>query len=259
MIKLKDKSCLTKKVISKNKGGYPALVFPLVFLTTISFFAGLLSLKKIFYFSSGEGQNYVFRLSYSSTSFGMLFFGLFAILGSILFYFSYLEKKRSQNINFSLKKEVKDITTKVYNVCDGGSKLIKSDIVSAVDDPKKRQLLKFAGIAFLGFIVPTLFKMNKTEAAYFGSVPGSGVLALKDSTGAKIDPAIKSPTDGYKISEMEDATTSYFGYVNKDGAWYIMKDDGSGAFRYVKGSSDFAAQWALRSTTLSYDTFDNVF
>ena len=84
-------------------------------------------------------------------------------------------------------------------------------------------------------------------------------MRVKDSSGNLIDPAEKSPTDGYEVSEIDDSTTdTYYGFVHKDGSWYITKEASGGAFRYVRGSSDFSTAWTARATQ-SYDYYDNVF
>lgn len=65
------------------------------------------------------------------------------------------------------------------------------------------------------------------------------------------------PTAAYAPSDIEESTTSYFGFVNSAGGWYIMKVD-SGAYRYIKGDSDYTTNWTGRAG-LSYDYFYNVF
>lgn len=125
-------------------------------------------------------------------------------------------------------------------------------------DPNRRLFLKLIGSAGISLFLMTIFT-KRTEAAFFGSVPGPGTVSLKDSAGNKIDPAEKQPTDGYKITEIDDASSpAYYGFVEKGGAWYIQREDSSGAYRYAKGSSAFSTGWTGRAA-LSYDYFDNVF
>lgn len=125
-------------------------------------------------------------------------------------------------------------------------------------DLDRRVFLKIIGSAGAGLFFLSIFT-KKSHAAFFGSVPGPGTIAIKDSAGDVIDPAIKTPTDGYKISEIDDASSpSYYGFVDKTGAWFIMKEDSSGAYRYVKGDSGFSTNWPLRGG-LSYGYFDAIF
>lgn len=58
----------------------------------------------------------------------------------------------------------------------------------------------------------------------------------------------------YRISDIDDP---YYGYLDKDGNWYIMKMDGISA-RYSRGDSDYATNWANR-LSLTYDYFDAIF
>ena len=135
-------------------------------------------------------------------------------------------------------------------------------------DLDRRMFLKLIGSAGISVFMLALFT-KKSHAAFFGSVPGPGTVALKDSTGAQIDPAIKQPTDGYKINQLDDtssSTYSYFGYTNKDGDWFIMRETISGVnvgdYRYYKkkvGDGNFATEWPNRATLSPYDYFDVIF
>lgn len=125
-------------------------------------------------------------------------------------------------------------------------------------DPQRRAFLKIIGSAGTSLFLLSIFT-KRAQAAFFGSVPGPGTVALKDTLGVQIDPAEKRPTDGYNVTEIDDSSSPiYYGYVNKDGAWFIMKEDSSGAYRYAKGSSNFSTNWTNRAS-LSYDYFDAVF
>lgn len=135
-----------------------------------------------------------------------------------------------------------------------------------VVDADRRVFLKLIGSAGLSVFMFALFT-KKAQAAFFGSVPGPGVVALKDTAGVKIDPAQHHPTAGYKISRLDDtssATYAYFGFVNKTGNWYLQREQLTGAdtgqYLYSKGDSNFATAWTNRaSPTPAYDTFDNTF
>ena len=124
-------------------------------------------------------------------------------------------------------------------------------------DFDRRMFLKLIGSAGISVFMLALFT-KKSHAAFFGSVPGPGTVALKDSTGAQIDPAIKHPTDGYKINQLDDSSPAYYGFTEKGGAWFIMKEDSSGNYRYTKGSSGFSTNWTNRAS-LTYDYYDVVF
>jgi len=113
-------------------------------------------------------------------------------------------------------------------------------------DTDRRMFLKLIGSAGLSIFLLAIFT-RKAHGAFFGSVPGPGTVALKDTTGTQIDPARHHPTEGYKISRLDDSSPAYYGFTNKDGAWFIMKEDSSGNYTYATGSSGFTASWAVRN------------
>lgn len=124
------------------------------------------------------------------------------------------------------------------------AKLIKEESSGKKIDIDRRAFLKLissAGVSI--FLLSILTK--KAHGAFFGSVPGPGTISLKDSSGNVIDPAIKGPTDGYKISRLDDSAPAYYGFTNKDGAWFIMKEAADGSYTYAVGSSDFSGNWAV--------------
>ncbi len=143
------------------------------------------------------------------------------------------------------KKETKEKATKETPI-----KLPRIDL-------DKRQFLKLIGSAGLSLFLFSIFA-KKAEAAFFGSVPGPGTVAIKDTSGNLIDPAIKTPTDGYKITQLDDSSPAYYGFLEKNGAWFIMKEDSSGNYRYTKGSSSFSTNWTDRAS-LTYNYFDVIF
>lgn len=125
-------------------------------------------------------------------------------------------------------------------------------------DFDRRMFLKLIGSAGLSVFFFSIFT-KRAEAAFFGSVPGPGTVSLKDTTGAKIDPAVKQPTDGYKITEIDDASSpAYYGFVHKTGAWFIQREESSGAYRYTKGGTDFSTNWTGRAG-LTYNYFHIIF
>jgi len=126
-------------------------------------------------------------------------------------------------------------------------------------DLDRRKFLKILGATGASVFLLSLLNPKQAGAAFFGSVPGPGTVSLKDASGTKINPAEKHPTDGYKISQLDSATyPHYYGYVNQSGAWYIMKEDDLGNYRYTKGTTGFSANWTLRAD-LTYDYFNTIF
>jgi len=162
--------------------------------------------------------------------------------------------KRSHAITLPKEVEVAPAVEKVVKL-----ERVKED--PAKVDRDRRAFIKLIGTAGTTIFLFSVFGIKKAEAAFFGSVPGPGTVSVKDIAGNKIDPAEKHPTDGYKITQLDDSTPAYYGFVNKSGAWFIQKEDSSGNYRYTKGSSDFtnATTGWPNHTNLSYDYFDNVF
>ncbi|HAV15356.1 MAG TPA: hypothetical protein DCX25_03425 [Candidatus Pacebacteria bacterium] len=126
-------------------------------------------------------------------------------------------------------------------------------------DIDRRLFLKMIGSAGLGLFFVSIFT-EKTHAAFFGSLPGTSGIQVKNKLGEKIDPAEKYPTDGYTITEIDDATyPAYYGFLHTSGGWYITKEASDGSYRYAKGASAFSTSWALRNTTVTYGYYDAVF
>jgi hypothetical protein len=126
-------------------------------------------------------------------------------------------------------------------------------------DANRRMFLKLIGSAGLGVFMLSIFT-KKAEAAFFGSVPGPGTVSIKNTAGVKIDPAEKHPTDGYKIAQLDDSVPAYYGFTDKNGAWFIMREEANGSYRYTKGSSNFSTGWGLRNTDqLTYDYYEEIF
>jgi hypothetical protein len=66
------------------------------------------------------------------------------------------------------------------------------------------------------------------------------------------------PLAQYAISDIDEATsTKYYGYLNEDGGWYIMKEV-DGAYTYVKGNSAYTTAWTGRASQ-TYGNFDAIF
>lgn len=135
-----------------------------------------------------------------------------------------------------------------------------------VIDADRRVFLKLIGSAGISVFMLALFT-KKAQAAFFGSVPGPGVVALKDTAGNKIDPALHHPTAGFKIAQLDDTSSStyaYYGFVNKTGAWYLQRETltgvDTGQYLYSTGPSAFSTAWTNRaSPTPAYATFDSTF
>ncbi len=133
-----------------------------------------------------------------------------------------------------------------------------------IADIDKRVFLKLIGATGLSLFLFSIIS-RKTEGLFFRGIQSpatsaaSGRLALEDLAGNKVNPAQNQPTDGYGIAEIDDSLVAFYGFTNKNGAWYIMREDpDTGSFRYSKGDSSFPGNWTNREK-LKYDYFNNVF
>ncbi|MFC1600645.1 hypothetical protein ACFL25_01040, partial [Patescibacteria group bacterium] len=127
-----------------------------------------------------------------------------------------------------------------------------------ITDTDKRDFLKMIGAAGISFFLFSIFN-RRTGSMFFQEPEKLGSTSLEDASGNKIDPAVCQPTDSYIISEIDESYVSFYGFINKEGGWYIMKEDPDvGSFRYTKGETDFTTNWAEREK-LNYDYYHNIF
>ena len=125
-------------------------------------------------------------------------------------------------------------------------------------DVDRRNFLKLIGSAGILAVILGLFSKRSGVPAFLGNVDSFESVTLKNTSGNVINPAESSPTEGYNISQIDDSVPAHFGFINKDGAWFIMKESEDGAFHYTKGEKDFATNWGNRAK-LKYNNFDEVF
>lgn len=78
------------------------------------------------------------------------------------------------------------------------------------------------------------------------------------STNFAIEEKITDQLATYFLTDIDDTTaTEYYGYVDKNGAWYIKKVTTT-AIRFCRGSSGYTTSWTGRAG-LSYDYFNSIF
>ncbi len=153
------------------------------------------------------------------------------------------------------RNEVSTTTTKT-RPHDIPAETAATDSVGVVADLDKRAFLKIIGATGLSFFLISIFG-QKIQSLLFGR---QNPLQETASSGNVVSTAgASSPTDGYNISEVDDSTIGYYGFINKEDAWFIMKGNtNTGSYRYVRGKSNFPASWKNRQT-LEYDYFSQVF
>ena len=83
-------------------------------------------------------------------------------------------------------------------------------------------------------------------------------VATVNSDGSIVNtPAI----EGYVAYNVDNSSPSYYGFIDQDGNWYIMRATTSGnitTYEFVKGSSDYSTNWTNRAS-LTYQAYNAVF
>jgi hypothetical protein len=164
-----------------------------------------------------------------------------------------------------LKTKIKEGKNNKKIVEEKISEKEEAEIDGKIIDYSKRNFLKFLAGSGVASLVMFLFSKKNAHAAFFGSVPGPGTVALKNSSGDKIDPAVNSPTDGYGICDISSGTINYYGYINKDGSWYILKEDTeNNNFSYASNLNNgsvsvYSSAWSAKDSTLVFGSFNQAF
>lgn len=149
---------------------------------------------------------------------------------------------------------------KMVTVTPVGQRSYTPPVATTKLDENRRDFLKLIGTAGISiFVYNLLFRRDVGPLlGNFSSNNNTNPLTLKNAQGDVINPAEKSPTEGYSISQIDDSPTAYFGFINNMGQWFIMRQDTDNSYRYSRGDKDFTSNWTDR-TKLEYDYFDNVF
>ena len=170
----------------------------------------------------------------------------------VFFAFKAFPREETESHNFSVEIPLKPTPKPLPETTTEESTAVD------VSDFSKRAFLKMIGATGISFFIASLLN-RRFESQFFGKATDTGMTALEDTKGTKVDPAQTHPTDGYRISEVDDNAITFYGFIKKGGAWFIMREDTSnGSFRYAKGDSGFPTSWENRNT-LSYDYYHNIF
>jgi len=183
----------------------------------------------------------------------------FSFLPVVFFFIQRIQKKSPS----FLEKEDKMMVGMVIN---------EEEIIK---DAQLRQFLKALGGVSFGFLLASLLNPKKASAAFFGSIPGPGTVALKDTSGTKINPAtedgnleyIKDNTKQIGTNNLDEAsaTVTYVGKEDADGTWIVQKIDTSSgtAITYATVTNNpsvtsYNDAWAAR-TSLTYQNYKDAF
>lgn len=179
------------------------------------------------------------------------------LLYPLLIYFAFRAFPRRAQIHPSKKPVTAAVIQPPVKPAEKVEPLKEKNMMGIADIDRRVFLKLIGGVGFSLFLFSIFNK--KAEGLFFKNLPAPGTVSLQDSTGKKIDPAQSQPTDGYRISEIDDNVITFYGFINKDGAWYVMREDpDTGSFRYCRGDSNFSGNWTNREK-LKYDYYSNVF
>jgi len=127
-----------------------------------------------------------------------------------------------------------------------------------ISDINKRAFLKLIGATGLSVFVSSLLS-RMFGNRITGQPEKIDSVKIEDPSGTTITPAKHHPTDNYKISEVDYGVSTYYGFIDQNEGWFILKEDlTDGTYRYVKGGTDFNNNWNNREN-LKYDYFNRVF
>lgn len=127
-----------------------------------------------------------------------------------------------------------------------------------VADIDKRTFIKLIGAAGLSFFIFSILGRRIDSLLFGGNNLNNQSSPNSVGASSPLTPD-GQPTDGYRITDVDNGEVSYFGFTDQFGAWLIMRQDTqTSSFRYAKGNSGFASGWSKRQN-LTYDYYYNLF
>lgn len=117
-----------------------------------------------------------------------------------------------------------------------------------ISDIDKRTFLKLIGATGISFFLFSILGRRADDLIF----NNRNITPNNNQASAEV-------TEGYKISEVDEGTVSYYGFINKEGGWLIMKEDSANnSYRYAKGDSRFTDNWKGRES-IKYDYYYKLF
>lgn len=163
----------------------------------------------------------------------------------ILFAFKIFPRKSHRTMEFTV--ELPKPAPKTVQTVNG----VTREKVEVVD-VDKRTFLKLIGTVGITFFLSSF--LGKRADTLLSRGLGTAPASEHGASGAET-----LANGGYKISEVDENRITYYGFLNKDGGWLIMRvDTDTNTFRYAKGDTDFPGNWSRREN-LKYDYFSNLF
>ena len=190
---------------------------------------------------------FITSTTYTQLGIAVLLYPLLAFLA----YKVFLDRKQIIPTT-ATKTQLQDVLTNIVE------EKVKTQTDRGIADIDKRTFLKVIGATGISFFLISIFG-QKVQSLLFGQNLALAPASTGNPPVGKTSLAAASPTDGYNISEIDDNIIGYYGFINKEGHWFIMKGDtDTGSFRYARGRSNFPETWKKRQN-LDYDYFHQVF
>lgn len=141
-------------------------------------------------------------------------------------------------------------TTPTFNlgVLNGAATSANQDLITAAITLQAK-LTDAQPISATSLPLPTGAATQSTLASLLAAMPSAASIA------AEID-LLANPTTKYSLANIDDAL-GYYGYLDRNGNWYINKITSTDS-TYAKGSSSYSTAWTSRATQ-NYTTFDITF
>ncbi len=173
------------------------------------------------------------------------------------------------NAQLSIKTSISTITKFtdslglfVYDLAEAG--YVEGETVTVnVTEPFNNEIQTQTYVVEGSFLEENITTELRTRVEQISALQLQNVLhsvGKKPITGDNPLPIINKTrlTDEYELSGGDDDNRIY-GYIDKDGAWYIQKfDESDKTYKYARGSSDFESNWTNRAS-LTYQFYNEVF
>ncbi len=143
--------------------------------------------------------------------------------------------------------DLSPVTTELRNLLTSIVALRNDTIANS---PKRLEALVtelITAVKALKLNVPKEFKLEEMQMRMLSHGSGGSGVAVVGG----------NDLEKYKVSDIDDdASPNYYGFIEKSGAWYILKEDTSAkTYRYVGGRSAYTTNWTNRAS-LTYTYFN---
>lgn len=160
------------------------------------------------------------------------------------------EAKQEKVIASALKASVETVQNLIQELEDG--------VKVSIENQEKLPVVGFSQGKIRG--VDQAIPVMLVDESGRPTKSGSGAAAAGGFIGAEL---LNDPLIEYRPSDADEATsTKYYGFLTRDGRWYILRETGGNTWRYARGAGNYdtavTGAWATRAAQV-YDYFHNTF